>query len=302
MSASLPTHLVDLIYDAAHKSYWRHKSLRAFLRDMQVKPSLITVWEEGETKRAVLDRVFADLRGAPSGRGTLMRMAAALIEQKSFPDLRGWENSEELRKDALTAVQDLRAHLRLTEEKETAQKERVAARKEALARSEAARNASASLGALDEQLAEMTARLGTAKAGYEFQDWFYTLVAFEELIHRRPYVTDGRQIDGAVTVAGTTYLVELKFTAEQSGAPDVDSLRAKVQNMADNTMGLLISISGFSSVAIEQASGRRTTTLLLDYGHVYAVLGARLTLAELIERVTRHASQTGEAYIPAAEV
>ena len=40
-------------------------------------------------------------------------------------------------------------------------------------------------------------------------------MAFCEVDHRRPYVTEGRQIDGSITVDGTTYLVELKFTAQQ---------------------------------------------------------------------------------------
>ena len=55
------------------------------------------------------------------------------------------------------------------------------------------------------------------------QDWFYDLMSFCEIEHRRPYVVRGRQIDGSITLDGTTYLVELKFTEKQIGAPDVDT-------------------------------------------------------------------------------
>ena len=113
-----------------------------------------------------------------------------------------------------------------------------------------------------------------------------------------PYRSHGRQIDGSVTHDGTTYLVELKFTEAQSDATDIDSLKSKVESKADNTMGIFISMSGYSTVAVDEASGRRTTLLLLDHGHVYLCLLGALDFGDLISRVRRHASQTGESYLP----
>lgn len=66
----------------------------------------------------------------------------------------------------------------------------------------------------------------------------------------------GRQIDGSLTLDGTTYLVELKFTASQADATDIDSLRSKVDDKADNTMGVMVSISGYTSTAVIQACAR----------------------------------------------
>jgi hypothetical protein len=100
---------------------------------------------------------------------------------------------------------------------------------------------------------------------------------------------------------GTTYLVELKFTAVQAAATDIDSLRAKVDDKADNTMGIMLSISGYSSVAINDASGRQSKILLLDASHLYMFLTGGATFAEIISRVRRNASQTGEAYLPVAK-
>ena len=111
----------------------------------------------------------------------------------------------------------------------------------------------------------------------------------------------GRQIDGSLTFEGTTYLVELKFTGSQADATDVDSLRSKVDDKADNTMGVMVSISGYSSVAINQASGRKTTLLLLDAMHLYLFLSGTMSFSDIISRVRRHASQTGEAYLAVAK-
>jgi hypothetical protein len=58
-------------------------------------------------------------------------------------------------------------------------------------------------------------------------------------------------------------------------------------------------MSGYSSVAVSEASGTRTVLLLLDSNHIYMVLGSISTLKEIIRRLRRHSSQTGEAYLAA---
>ena len=163
------------------------------------------------------------------------------------------------------------------------------------------RRRSVDLDKLSQRLAELSKELGKQESGYSFQAWFYDVADYHEVVNRRPYVSNGRQIDGSVTVDGTTYLVELKFTREQSGATDIDSLHKKVTSKADNTMGIMISISGYSSTAISEASGPKTPLLLLDHNHIYLLLSGSVTLEELVCRARRHSSQTGEAYLPVSD-
>ena len=101
-----------------------------------------------------------------------------------------------------------------------------------------------------------------------------------------------------MSIDGTTYLVELKFTAEQSGATDIDSIAAKVHSKADNTMALMVSVSGYSSVAISQASFARSPLLLIESSHLYYVLMGNATFPELVNRIRRHSAQEGKAYLP----
>lgn len=65
-------------------------------------------------------------------------------------------------------------------------------------------------------------------------------------------------------------------------------------------MGLFVSMADYSSVAISGASGKKTAMLLLDASHVYMVLTGGMSLGEVIRRVRRHASQTGESYLSVA--
>ena len=62
-------------------------------------------------------------------------------------------------------------------------------------------------------------------------------------------------------------------------------------------MGIYVSMSGFNDGAKKEASGAKTPLILIDYNHLYYVLSGAMTLAEVINRIKRHASQTAEAYL-----
>lgn len=228
-------------------------------------------------------------------------MADALIQQTSFPDLEGWEDSRQKQEDAKRAIVALKEYREAQRKEAESERDRQAARQRAEEIQDEIRRRSQDLDKLSGRLTELSKLLGQQQAGYDFQGWFYDLADYFEVVNRRPYVSNGRQIDGSITVDGTTYLVELKFTRDQSDAPDIDSLHKKVTSKADNTMGIMFSISGYSSTAIKEASGPMTPLLLLDHNHIYLMLTGSMSLEELVCRVRRHSSQTGEAYLPAHE-
>lgn len=294
----LPSHFIDLVQDALLKSFWRKNSLLVFLRRHRISENYLAGWQETETKRTFLSRLLPRLEAHQKGSQILKQMAVSLTDQVSFPDLVGWEDADDKQRAAREAVDALKRYLKLHSEKAgelKAQEEIKRIARERLEKDIANRT---TLEKLADRLKRLALEMGTQDAGYAFQDWFYDLVTFSETLHRRPYVTGGRQIDGSVTVEGTTYLTELKFTAEQASAPDVDTFLTKVNDKADNTMGIMVSMSGYSRVAIDQASGRKTPLILMDYSHIYLILGGGWTLPEVVTRLRRHASQTGESFLP----
>ncbi|MFA7894398.1 hypothetical protein [Pseudomonas putida] len=298
MAVKVTAHLVQLCYEAALKSFWRRESLRKFLRQSHVAESHLATWSSEESKHDFLDRTFAALQRTDKGKAVIGAMAISLAEQSSFPDLRNWEDSAIKIKEAHNAVAELKAYIaRQTEEVRT-QRERDAIKARVREEREAAQKQRVSIDVLQQRLNDLAPQMGTSDGGYAFENWFYDFLTFSEIENRRPYKANGRQIDGSVTVDGTTYLVELKFTASQSGSPDIDVFRGKVESKADNTMGVFLSMAGYSSVAVSEASGKKTTLLLLDASHVYLVLGGVMQLVDVIRRVRRHASQTGEAFLP----
>jgi hypothetical protein len=302
MTETLPPHFLDLVANALLHSFWRKKALRAFLRRMGIKDVFIDSWHADETKRDFIYRMFPSLEASEKGREALRRMARELADQMSFPDLDGWDDSTEKKARATEAVRAIKAYLSKHRKEVEDERAQVAARKRGLALSEERSKQRADLDKLRSRIDEMATRLGTQQAGYDFETWFYDLVNYYELTARPPYMHAGRQIDGSVSCDGTTYLIELKFTTDQAAATDVDVFYKKVSDKADNTMGIMVSIAGYSSVAIEGASIPKTPLLLLDHGHIYALLAGTVTMPDLIGRVRRHSSQTSQAYLAAADM
>jgi hypothetical protein len=300
MAAKITPRFIELTYEAALKSYWRKAALSKFLLSSQISEAHVATWSSDQTKRDFLDRTFTSLQKNDKGKAVIFEMARALSELTSFPDLRNWEDSAEKITDASKAVAELKAYLRLQEEEVRTEREREEAKSRAREERSKIQRSHTDKAKLQQRLDNLHSAVGTQQGGYDFQNWFYDLLDFCEVQNRRPFVSNGRQIDGSLTLDGTTYLMELKFTGAQAAATDIDSLRAKVEDKADNTMGVMVSISGFSSVAITQASGRKTALLLLDAMHLYLFLSGTLSFTDIISRVRRHASQTGESYLPAS--
>lgn len=302
MVTRLPPHFLDLVYDALVKSFWYKRSLRSFLRRSGIPTTLLGDLSDDESKRDWLDRIFPKLEETEQGQIIVRQMADALAEQKAFPDLARHEDAAQMIKQAREAVTALGRYLDEKRAEQVSQQEKERVRKVSQEAQMRHVRSQADLVRLQERLnKELCPQLGTQGGGYAFQDWFYDLMAYFEIDHRRPYNDKGRQIDGSITIDGTTYLVELKFTAQQADAPDIDSLLSKVNTKADNTMGVMVSMSGYSSVAIEQASFARTPLLLFDHSHLYMVLGGVETFPNLVRRVRRHSSQTGRAFLPTQE-
>lgn len=299
MAEKLPSHFVELVQDALLKSYWRRKAFRNALRRNGVAENFLATWAEEESKRQLLDRLIPALEQATKGPSVIKQLAVHLADQVSFPDLTGWADEIEKIRAAKSAVLALKTYIERERSTAELDKARQAIREEAASRRAKKIASEQDLAKLQSRITDLHSKVGSQEGGYAFEDWFYDLVHFFDLEHRRPYKTNGRQIDGSVTYEGTTYLVELKFTSNQVGAPDIDTFLAKVNNKADNTMGIFVSMAGYSPVALSEASKPRTPLLLMDAAHVFLVLQGVWELPELISRLRQHASQTSEAYLHA---
>jgi hypothetical protein len=58
--ALVPPHYLDVVADAALKSYWRKRALALFLKRCGVKESFLAIWAADESAKSVLFACFAE--------------------------------------------------------------------------------------------------------------------------------------------------------------------------------------------------------------------------------------------------
>jgi len=258
---------------------------------------------DSESKRNWLDFLIPKLEDNDAGQLLLERMARDLASQRTFPDLMNWEDTDQKLADAKSAVAALKELMERLDTNKEERKQVAERRKKGEEQRLANIRSQSSLAMFKERLDKLaTESLGTTHGGYAFEKWFYEFMDFCEIENRKPYKTpDGRQIDGALTIDGTTYHGELKFEAKLTEVTAIDSILSKVEDVHDNTMAILVSMGGISEGAKTKASKPKSPLLLLDYNHVYVALGGVISFADIVRRIRRHGSHEGKAYLPVAD-
>ena len=161
MRAVIPPHYLDLVADAALKSYWRKRALALFLKRCGVKESFLAAWAAEESKRDLLHRLFPRLEeSGDAGLRLVNRMADSLIQQGSFPDLEGWEDSKQKIADATAAVNALRIYRNAQQVQASTEKEKADARKRAAEINAETKARTADLTKLENELTELSKQLG----------------------------------------------------------------------------------------------------------------------------------------------
>ena len=302
MNKKLSPAFVELTQDALLKAIWFKGSLRIFLIQHQISESALAQWHADQSKRDFIGWLWPRLVKDEKGQNAILAMARSLAEMEHFPDLERKEDTKERIPEAIEAINRLRKAVSEINETIRESKASEARRKDALKELANKQVAQQSIEKLQTALNALMTKIGTQEGGYEFERWIYDLAIFFELEARPGYKTAGRQIDGAITIEGTTFLIEAKLVNELIGSPDVDIFMAKIESKADNTMGLFISLSGFNDGAKQAASKHRTPMLLIDSGHIYSlIMRGVMTFPQVVSRIKRHAHQTGLSYLSASD-
>ena len=94
------------------------------------------------------------------------------------------------------------------------------------------------------------------KRGIAFERFLNALFELWDLNPRAAYSIEHEQVDGAFTFRTDDYILEARWWAEQLQPKDLNDFRVKVDGKARNTLGLYVSISGFTEGAIAKALAR----------------------------------------------
>lgn len=144
-----------------------------------------------------------------------------------------------------------------------------------------------------DQFASLTSASDKRQRGYLLEDLLQKVFAAYGISTEKSFKRNdgGEQIDGAFTLDGWHYIVECKWTEGLSDIRQLDSLYGKLNRSGRQTMGLFLSINGWSTNVVPLLKQNPNKSILLMDGYdLRCVLDehVNITLRELIAKKLSH--------------
>jgi Restriction endonuclease/Toprim-like len=140
------------------------------------------------------------------------------------------------------------------------------------------------------------------RRGFAFERMLKSLLEAYGLQPRGAYKPDGEQIDGSFMFHGRVYLIEAKWVAQPVPASELYSFKGKVDGKLAGTLGVFISMSGYSSDAVTALiAGKGVNLILFDRSDWELSLDPKAGFVEVLSRKLRFAAEEGDPYYPARD-
>lgn len=299
MAKRLSPAAVVALKEALCAAYWYKDNLRSFLQQCLTNPAVLATLNWNNVKRQIVsDLVDYLTRNQDKYLIDLERLCYETCNISSLRHLEQLDDGAKKAKRARIAI----AHLKsLVEPHELADKEK----QDYLRRQKEVANKLKANLAVQEKLLEIKGRyteLATAgdsqERGYKLEKLMYDIFELFDLDPKASFRNTGEQIDGAFSLEGTDYLFEARWRQELADAAALDSFASKVRRKLENTLGVFLSINGFSLDGIIAHSSGGAAIILMDGSDLMAVLEERIDPVSMILRKKRYAAQTGNIYLP----
>jgi len=154
--------------------------------------------------------------------------------------------------------------------------------------------------ALGKELLTLSA-LPPHERGYAFEKFLKQMFDAHSMQAKDAFRLRGEQIDGSFVFDGNTYLLEAKWQNARTDIADLHTFHGKLEQKAQWTRGLFISISGVSPDALH-AFGRGKRLICMDGFDLSEMLSRNIPLGRVLEEKSRHAAETGAVAISVREL
>ncbi|WP_437801293.1 restriction endonuclease [Sorangium sp. So ce693] len=286
----------EALAESLRTIYWYTNDLKSFLIRCGV-PREHVARLDWTYKRTAVRELLDDLavHGA-TGTKLVGNLIGGVVEQdERFPHLAKLDDGRAKVRDAREAVRDLKnllGHQTVVAHAEAARAEN---RTEAERRRAEKQQWTETLATLKHRFMALGGMTDHNQRGLKFQLWLRELFALHDLEPRGSFASIGEQIDGSIRIDGQTLLVEARWTKDRVAPEGVRDFVGKFEQKLDNTLGLMVSIQGFTDAAGAKAtSSGRLLTIFMDGQDIYPVLDGLVDLRQLLSRKLRHAAEKGE--------
>lgn len=253
-----------------------------------------------EAAHEVVSRLQRDERRFQSLTvGVLMTLADYNPAFKNLARLEDGRDKVQTAQDALVEIQRVIGQYKTLVECAAARKAADAAASAAAAQTWARTQ---DLEAMKADFYRLSAMTDAQRRGLALEPFLNRLFALFDLDPRASFALKGEQIDGAFTFDTDDYLLEARWLIKKVDPKQIRDFAGKVAEKMHRTGGLMISVNGFSTEAVNVLQRNGSRLLLADGADLAAVLEGALGLDELLLRKRRHAAETGDPYLSAREM
>jgi 5S rRNA maturation endonuclease (ribonuclease M5) len=137
------------------------------------------------------------------------------------------------------------------------------------------------------------------RRGQSLEQILQDMLAEAELAPRIRFRPRGEEIDGSFFHRGRFLLLEAKWTQDPLPASSIYQFRGKIEGKLVGTIGIFISMSGFSADAIDAiVAGKVINTVLFDGDDIRAVADGQVDFVAALDRKLRAAAESGTPFLP----
>ncbi|MFF7637748.1 restriction endonuclease [Kitasatospora sp. NPDC008050] len=294
----------NALADALSVIFWNKPPFERYLRGMLQNHSelLASLDFQISTKREVSGQVVNLLRANEHRYLDLtIHLMIDIANMDRFPNLEQQEDRIEQVTRATIAVGELRRWTSKEREAVREQEAHAADIAKHLADSERNRLFASDHERLKQIFMLMHSATNPHQRGTDFEGFINELFSLYDLEPRASYDLEHEQIDGAFYFETDHYVLEAKWWKERIGRRELDVFKTNIERKAKNTLGLYISMSGFTSDSLAVYS-YSTPFITMDGADFMAVLDQRIRLEDLLRRKRAHAGQTGQCFLSAARI
>jgi hypothetical protein len=299
MAKSITPVAINALKEALTNIYWYKADLRSFLLDVLSDSSIVySIDWDTEYKRGIVTKVVTFLSNHEEiFQNDLLRLMSEVVKMDDFHHLESLDDGKAKAKKAKQSVEALKKYFEqhggLSDKQKEIEERRRNAYEESL-KNKAIRD---NLEVLKGQYYDLIKETDTHKRGYALEKLAKDIFELFDLDPKASFRIQGEQIDGAFSFEGTDYLFEGKWQKDLIDAAILDAFKGKLSRKLDNTLGLFLSINGYSEDAVKIHSAGRGMMILMDGNDVMAVLEGRIDFVQLLLRKRRCAAQTGNIYL-----
>lgn len=150
---------------------------------------------------------------------------------------------------------------------------------------------------------ENTSKSWYQDRGYKFEKLILEVLKRDGLYPRTSYKISGEQIDGSFVLGDKVYLLEAKWHKKEMAVSDIYAFKGKVDGKLVGTIGIFISISGFSNDSVDALiHGKEINIILFDKNDFEMSLEKEGAFKKILLEKIRTAAEEGSPFYPVKAV